>query len=168
MHHFMSTPMPRTSTKCHTLSAALSLLRLDFLSALQLCSLSPPPHPIPPFEDGAERVFAPSSLSSLFPLPLSCSVLSGEADRPHSKGRPRRPLLTRLSVTPLPHPSRPPFHPTDAPRAPSPPAHPQCTASVPLLFTLRCCLSHLPDPSLRTPTPSFRLRGGNREAGGGA
>lgn len=164
----MSTPMPRTLTKCHTLSAALSLLHLNFLSALQLCSLSPPSRPTPPFEDGAERVFAPSSLSSLFPLPLSCSVLSGEADRPHSKGRPRRPLLTRLSVTPLPHPSRPPFHPTDAPLVPLPTnsSTMYCLCAPPFYLTL---LS-VPSPrSLSTNTHSLiSAERGNREAGGGA
>lgn len=81
-----------------------------------------------------------------FLLPLYCSVLSGEADRPHSKGRPRRPFLTRLSVTPLPQSTRAPFH---LQRTPHPPAHttpPQCIASAPL---------YLASLSQRTSHPSF-------------
>lgn len=64
MHHFMSTP--RTSTKCHTLSTALSLFHLSFLS---FCNSSHCfPSLIAPLDDGAKLVFAPSSLSSLSSL----------------------------------------------------------------------------------------------------
>lgn len=103
MHHFTSTPVPSTSTKCRTLSTALSLFHLSFLSpdnsGLCFLSLSLPSS----IHSTMRQNWSSPPLPSLFPL--SYSVLSGEADRPHSTGRPRRPFLTRLSVTPLPHPS---------------------------------------------------------------
>lgn len=110
MHHFTCKPMPSTLTKCHTLPTTLSLFHFSFLCPHNYALCFPPSlsmmgqnASLPPLP------FLPSL------LPLANSVLSGEADRPHSKGRPRRPFLTRLSITPLPHPSRPPFHPTNAP-----------------------------------------------------
>lgn len=151
MHHFMSTPVPGTSTKCHTLSTALSLFHLSFLSPYN-SALCPPPSSLPPSSLPSmmgQNWFSPPLpfLPSLFPL--SYSVLSGEADRPHSTGRPRRPFLTRLSVTPLPHPSIPPLQPTNAP--------PQC--SLPLLlpqFPLAVCPIS-PIPPFPSRTSSFGL-----------
>lgn len=119
MHHFMSTPIPGTLTKCHTLSTALSLFHFSFLLPYNY-ALCFPPSLLSMMEQSVSLPPLPF-LPSFFPL--SCSVHSGEADRPHSKGRPRRPFLTRLSVTPLPHPSRPSFHPSNAP-PPRLPTHP--------------------------------------------
>lgn len=144
MHHFMSTAMPGTLT--NTVDYTLTSPPPSFY--LCNCALCLPP----PLNDGAECVFAPSSLSFLPSfLPLSCSVLSGEADRPHSKGRPRRPFLTRLSVTPLPHLSNPSFNTTNTP--PPQPTYPQCIASVPLSTLL---------PSLAV-SPSSHLEDRKRE-----
>lgn len=127
MHHFTSTP--GTSTKCPALSAAALSLFHFFLfyyyyySAHCLpCLMPTTPTPLHTLlDDGENLVIPPLSLFAFFHLSvflLFCSVRSGEADRPHSTGRPRRPFLTRLSFTPLPHPSVSSFQPTNAPRSP--------------------------------------------------
>lgn len=134
MHHFMSTAMPGTLT--NTVDCTLTSPPPSFY--LCNCALCLPP----PLNDGAECVFAPSSLSFLPSfLPLSCSVLSGEADRPHSKGRPRRPFLTRLSVTPLPHLSNPSFNTTNTPPTSThlSTMYSFCTSFY--LASLSCCIS---------------------------
>lgn len=134
MHHFMSTPVPSTSVP-YTLHCTLT-----FPPPITPLFVFPPVLPPLATDDRAEMVFTPSSLS----FPLSCSVLSGEADRPHSTGRPRRPFLTRLSVTPLPYPSISPLQTTSAP-SPSPT---MCSLFAPPFTSISSgCMSHRPSPS---------------------
>lgn len=112
---------------CTLCCCTLTFPLLPLLLLLLLCSLSSLPHahhPQPLTHTPrwwGKPSHTPLSLFAFFHLSvflLFCSVRSGEADRPHSTGRPRRPFLTRLSFTPLPHPSVSSFQPTNAPRSP--------------------------------------------------
>lgn len=86
MHHFMSTPMPSTSTKCHTLSTALLLFHLSFLSPYNSRLFFP--SLLFPLDDGAELVFAPSSLSSLsLHSLLLCSFWGGRQATFHKEAQ---------------------------------------------------------------------------------
>lgn len=138
MHHFTSTPVPSTSTKCHTLSTALSLFPLSLLSPYNsvLCFPSFPPL-LYPLDDRAELVFTPSSLSSLsLPSLLLCTFWGGrqatfhrEAQAPFSDTSQCYTPPSSLYFSSLAH-QCPPLHPH------------QCAASLPLLlppFTLAVC-----------------------------
>lgn len=146
MHHFMSTPVPGTSTKCHTLSTALSLFRLSFLSSYNFALCFPYLSSLPPLpprwwgRTGLRPLFPFFPLSSLSPALFFLGRQTGHIPQ----GGPGALFWHVSALHPTLNPlfllSSPPMHP---------PTSPQCAASLPLLFTsvLSGYMYHLPNPS---------------------
>lgn len=162
MHHFTltppqpptplaHTPTPRLHSHfptssfllCHPSSPTTHSWRMG--QSVSLCN--PPTHPSLPYTP--PHPLPPISLS----LSVSVLFLSGEADRPHSRGRPRRPLLTRLSVTPPPSSLWTSLTATLPP--PQPPTLTMYCFGWPSFYLTPLSVPSPSDASLLTPTLSF-------------